>query len=265
MKKFKKKILILFFFSLFLLCSVYTISNAENKYPSPTNLKYINDYSSIITDTYKKQIISIGKELEDKTTAEAVIVVINSTNGIPIEEYSNKLFRLWGIGQKDKDNGLLILVAIQDRQFRVEIGRGLEGAITDALSNRIMQSLAKPYFSEGNYSKGLLNSYSKFCDYIAEEYDVTLDKSLDITLPSSNVNNKNNNQDFKYFGIGTIILILLDLLFNRGRVISTLLQLFFWSNFFGGGRRGGGNSGSGGGFGGFGGGSSNGGGSSGKW
>ena len=263
MKNLKNKILVLFFFSLFLLCSVYTISNAENKYPSPTNLKYINDYSSVISDNYKKQIISIGKELEDKTTAQAVIVVINSTNGTPIEDYSNKLFRLWGIGQKDKDNGLLILVAIEDRQFRVEVGRGLEGAITDALSNRIMQTLAKPYFLDGNYSKGLLDSYSTFCDYIAEEYDVTLDKSLNIAIPSSNETNKNTNINLKYFTLGTVLLVLLDLLLNRGRVVSTLLQLFFWSNFFRGGRRGGGGgSGSGGG---FGGGSSNGGGSSGNW
>lgn len=265
MKNFKSKLLI-FFFSLILLCSVNIIPNAKINYPSPTNLKYINDYTNIIDDTYKKEIISIGKELEDKTNAQAIIVVINSTDGIPIEEYSNKLFRSWGIGQEDKDNGLLILVAVEDRQFRVEVGRGLEGSITDALSNRIMQSLAKPEFSEGNYGEGLLNSYSKFCDYIAEEYGVTLDKSLNISLPSSTTTNKNNNQDFKYLGIGTIFLVLLDLLFNRGRVVSTLFRLFFWSNFFGGGRKGGGgSSGSGGGFGGFGGGSSNGGGSSGNW
>lgn len=265
MKNFKNKVL-LFFFSLILLCSANIISNAEINYPSPTNLKYINDYTNTINDTYKKQIISIGKELEDKTTAQAIIVVINSTDGVPIEEYSNKLFRSWGIGQEDKDNGLLILVAIEDRQFRVEVGRELEGAITDALSNRIMQTLAKPYFLEENYGEGLLNSYSKFCDYIAEEYNVTLDKSLNIAMPSSNETNKNNNVNFKYFTLGTVLLVLSDLLFNRGRVVSTLLQLFFWSNFFRGGRRGGGGgSGSGGGFGGFGGGSSNGGGSSGNW
>ena len=243
--------------------------NASSNYPTPSNLKYINDYTNIINNDYKKKIISIGKELEDKTGAQAVIVVIDSTNNIPIEDYSNKLFRAWGIGKNDKDNGLLILLAINDRKYRVEVGRGLEGVIPDALSNRVMESLVKPSFSQENYGEGLLNSYSKLCDYIAEEYGVTLDKSLNIELPSQTQSNTSNNKNLSFIGIGFLILIFLDLIFNRGRIMSTLLQLLFWNNFFNGGRGGGGGFGgssrSGGGFGGFGGGSSNGGGSSGNW
>lgn len=271
MGNFKNKFTTFTIFLLLLLCSVCFIPNASSNYPTPTNLKYINDYTNTISDDYKEKIVSIGKELEDKTTAQAVIVVIDSTDNVPIEDYSNKLFRSWGIGQSSKDNGLLILVAINDRAFRVEVGRGLEGAIPDALSNRVMESLAKPSFSEGNYGEGLLNSYSTFCDYIAEEYGVKLDKSLNISLPQTSTNNKAGKQGLGFMGIGFLILVFLDLFFNRGRVMSTLLQLLFWNSFFGGGRRGGGgfgggNSGSGGGgFGGFGGGSSNGGGSSGSW
>lgn len=269
MKIFKNKFRVFTLFLLLLLCSVYYTSNASSNYPNPTNLKYINDYTNIISDDYKEKIVSIGKELEDKTGAQAVIVVINSTDNIPIEDYSNKLFRAWGIGESDKDNGLLILLAINDRQFRVEVGRGLEGVIPDALSNRVMESLAKPNFSQENYGEGLLNSYSKFCDYIAEEYGVTLDKSLNLTLPSETESTSSRNKGLGFVGIGFFILVFLDLIFNRGRVMSTLIQLLFWSNFFNGGRGGGGGfgggSGSGGGFGGFGGGSSNGGGSSGNW
>ena len=66
-------------------------------------------------------------------------------------------------------------MAINDKSWRVEVGRGLEGAIPDALTNRIMQTTAKPCFINGNYSEGLLNSYSIFSDYIASEYDVTLE------------------------------------------------------------------------------------------
>ena len=269
MKIFKNKFRVFTLFLLLLLCSVYYTSNASSNYPNPTNLKYINDYTNTINKDYKEKIVSIGKELEDKTGAEAVIVVVNSTNNTPIEDYSNKLFRTWGIGESDKDNGLLILLAINDRQFRVEVGRGLEGTIPDALSNRVMESLAKPSFLQENYGEGLLNSYSKFCDYVAEEYGVTLDKSLNITLPYETESSTTNNKNLGFVGIGFFILIFLDLIFNRGRVMSTLLQLLFWSNFFNGGRRGGGGfgggSGSGGGFGGFSGGSSNGGGSSGNW
>ena len=267
MKTFKSKLKVFTLFLLLLLCSVYYIPNASSNYPTPTNLKYINDYTNTINNDYKEKIVSIGKELEDKTGAQAIIVVINSTNNISIEDYTNKLFRGWGIGKSEKDNGLLILLAINDRQYRVEVGRGLEGTIPDTLSNRVMESLAKPSFVQGSYGEGLLNSYSKLCDYIAEEYGVTLEKSLNIELPSETQSTTSKNKNLGFIGIGFLILIFLDLIFNRGRVMSTLLQLLFWNSFFNGGKRGGGgfSGGSGGGFGGFGGGSSNGGGSSGRW
>lgn len=245
---------------------------AKDAFPSPTDYKYINDYVGIMDSTNSKEIISIGKELEDKTGAQAVVVIINSLDGAPIADYSNKLFRNWGIGQSSKDNGLLLLVAIEDRQWRVEVGRGLEGAIPDALSNRVMTSIAKPSFVEGNYGEGIINSYSVLCDYIGNEYGVTLDKSLNISMP--------NEEDTFTPSLGSKILFILlgiilfsDLIFNRGRFISTVFQILFWNNIGRGGRGPrngsgggfGGGSSSGGGFGGFGGGSSNGGGSSGSW
>ena len=258
---FKKKSLTIFISSLLLLIPLLSFSAfATLKIPSPTNYKYLNDYVGVINDSQAKIILSMGKELEDKTQAEAVVVIIESTNNIPIEDYANKLFRTWGIGKKNKDNGLLILLAVNDKAWRVEVGRGLEGAIPDALSNRVMESIAKPSFINDNYGEGLLKSYSVFSDYIATEYGTTLNKSLNVTLPNTTSNTKRNAG----FGGGIMVtLILLDIIFNRGRVSSTLMQLIFLSNL---GRRGGPRGGSGGGgFGGFGGGSSNGGGSSGRW
>lgn len=258
---FKNRFLKSLISSLFLVFLIFSFSiNAIDSIPSPTSYKYLNDYVGVINDSDVKNIISIGKELEDKTGAQAVVVVIDSTNGVPIEDYAIKLFRNWGIGQKNKDNGLLILLAVNDKAWRVEVGRGLEGAIPDALSNRVMESIAKPSFINNNYGEGLLKSYSVFSDYIATEYGTTLNKSLNVTLPNTTSNTKRNAG----FGGGIMVtLLLLDIIFNRGRVSSTLMQLIFLSNL---GRRGGPRGGSGGGgFGGFGGGSSNGGGSSGRW
>lgn len=263
----KNKYLKRFLASLFLICIFFSFSvYAAPKFPVPTNYKYLNDYIGLLNESEAKSIISIGKELEDKTGAQAVVVIIDSTNNIPIEDYANKLFREWGIGEKEKDNGLLMLLALNDKKWRVEVGRGLEGAIPDALSNRVMESIAKPSFINGNYGEGLLNSYSTFSDSIATEYGVTLDKSLHITLPNNVTYNEGSNLS-SYIGIGLlIVLFLLDIIFNRGRVSSTIIQLIFISNL---GRRNGPRGGSGGsgggGFGGFGGGSSNGGGSSGGW
>lgn len=248
------------FSSLIIFLSLSFLIGATLDYPQPTNLKYINDYVGIVNEDDTKSILSIGKELEDKTGSQVTIVIIDSTNGIPIEDYSVNLFRTWGIGQSKKDNGLLILLALQDKRWRVEVGRGLEGAIPDALSNRVMETIAKPQFQESNYSIGLRDAYSSFCDIIAKEYNITLEKSLNIQLPST----ENSSKGFGSISLIIIFisLVALDVLFNRGRIFSTLLNLIFWSNLSN--RRGGGSS-NGGGFGGFGGGSSNGGGSSGSW
>jgi uncharacterized protein len=257
--------------SLLFLLSFSIIASADVNYPSPTNYKYINDYVNILNEDEKEKIISIGKELEDKTTAQSVVVIIDSTDGIEISDYALNLFRTWGIGQKNKDNGLLILIAIEDRAWRVEVGRGLEGAIPDVLSNRVMETLAKDNFKNEDYGSGIINSYSAFSDLIAEEYGVSLEKSLDITVPNNDYESRNIST---FIIIGIIgVLFLLDLFFNGGSVTLLLVKILF---FTGGRRRGGrngpggfagfgGGSSGGGGFGGFGGGSSSGGGSSGRW
>ena len=269
--KILSRIKVILLSSLLFLISFSLIASADVNYPSPTNYKYINDYVDILSEDEKEKIISIGKELEDKTGAQSVVVIINSTDGIEISDYALSLFRTWGIGQKNKDNGLLILIAIEDRAWRVEVGRGLEGAIPDVLSNRVMETLAKDNFKTGDYGSGIINSYSAFGDLIAEEYGVTLDKSLNITVPTKDYES-NNKFGFSIMGI-IGVLFLLDLFLNGGSISLLLLKiLFFSSGPRRGGRNGpggfggyGGGSSGGGGFGGFGGGSSSGGGSSGSW
>lgn len=239
-----------------------TIVYGYSAFPTPTTDKYINDYVGIIDSSTRNQIISIGKELEDKTSAQAVIVIINSTNNIPIEDYANKLFRNWGIGASDKDNGLLILLSMKDKKWRIEVGRGLEGVLPDLLTSSVMEENAKPYFVEDNYGEGLLQSYSIFTNTIAKEYNTTLDKTS--TVPHTSPNLVRRNKGILAGGI-FISILLFDLIFNRGRLLSIILQLIFWNNLNGRGGPGGGRGGYGGGYGGFGGGSSNGGGSSGGW
>ncbi|HEY8804503.1 MAG TPA: TPM domain-containing protein, partial [Clostridium sp.] len=131
-----------------LLLLSFTLVNAESRYPKPTDLKYINDYTSTLDSSTKEYIISVGKELEDKTGAQEVVVVIDSLNGSDIATYANELFRTWGIGQKDKNNGLLVLVSIKEKKWRVEVGTSLEGAVTDIYSARVMDSVATPKFKE---------------------------------------------------------------------------------------------------------------------
>lgn len=226
-------------------------------YPRPTPYKYLNDYVGIIDRQSAQRIITLGREIEQKTGAQAVIVIINSLEDRPIEEYANGLFRTWGIGQGNKDNGLLILLAMQDQRWRVEVGRGLEGAIPDVLSNRIMQQLALPEFEEGYYGQGLAQAYSQFGDEIANEYGVTLTHSLGTSILMQEATTNRSSAGLMGYGI-ILAILFIDLIFNGGR----LLRFLFLSSLFSGHRNG---RGGGGGFGGFGGGSSNGGGSSGSW
>ncbi|MBC8062848.1 MAG: TPM domain-containing protein [Clostridiaceae bacterium] len=239
--------------------------NAATTYPQPTELKYINDYNSTIDASTKEYIISVGKELEDKTGAQAVVVVINSLQGQDINNYANELFRKWGIGQTGKNNGVLVLLSIKDRKWRVEVGTGLEGALTDIYTARVMDNVAMPKFKVGNYSQGIKDVYSLFVDSIAKEYEVTLDKNQVIQLPDKD--NVTNNKNTGIVGAALLlVIIILDFIFNRGRITLFILALAFSSGRHGGGGWGGKNNGNGGGgFGGMGGGSSSGGGSSGGW
>lgn len=264
MRKLKLKRL---FSSLFLFIIITTLSlQAATNFPSPTPYFYINDYVSITNQSARDQIISIGHELEAKTGAEATIVIIDSTDTIPLEDYANELFRTWGIGSANQDNGLLILMSMSDTTWRIEVGRGLEGALPDLLTNKVMTEIAKPHFVNGDYSQGLVLAYSSFADSIAAEYGVTLDHSLHVAP----VNASPTSHYGGIMGIVLMVVVALDLVFNRGRIFGSFLQLLFISNLFRGGPRGGrggggGFGGSGFGGGGFGGGSSNGGGSSGGW
>lgn len=243
----------------------FTSTAIAAEYPKPTELKYVNDYTSGTLDqSTKEYIISVGKELEDKTGAQETIVVVDSLNGADIESYANGLFRTWGIGQKGKDNGFLILLAIKDRTWRVEVGTGLEGAIPDIYSNRVMEAVAVPLFKEGNYSGGLKDAYSVFADAIAKEYNITLEKNEKINLPQEESAEANI---FDNLGFIIFILIIWFFFFRRRR--GGGFGGFGGGGFGGFGGSGGGFGGfggsSGGGFGGFGGGSSSGGGSSGRF
>ncbi|NFH49363.1 TPM domain-containing protein, partial [Clostridium sporogenes] len=106
------------------------LAKAEKNFPKPTNLKYVNDYVGVIDDETKEYMVSVGNELEKKTGAQMSVVVIDSLEGSDVESYANTLFRQWGLGQKGKDNGVMILLSVKDKKWRVEVGRGLEGRIT---------------------------------------------------------------------------------------------------------------------------------------
>jgi uncharacterized protein len=111
---------------------------------------YVNDYFNTLGSADK----SNGTEM--------VIAIIDSTDGRTIEDYAQELFDKWEIGQKAANNGLLVLVAINDRKWRVQTGYGLEGVLPDTLAARIMQNEAVPAFRDDDYGEGLINAAEQF-------------------------------------------------------------------------------------------------------
>ena len=137
---------------------------ASELLPKPAQREYVVDTAGIVSAEDRAQIEKIGEELREKTKAEIVVVTVHTLDGADIESYANKLFRSWGIGDKQKENGVLLLIAKDDRKFRIEVGYGLEGEITDGRSGEILDKM-KPYFRDEKYSEGVLNAYQKLAAY----------------------------------------------------------------------------------------------------
>jgi uncharacterized protein len=240
---------------------------AANNYPTPTSEFFVNDFGNVLSQDSKNSISNLGKQLEDKTTAQVVLVTIDSLNGQDIDSYANELFTQWKIGQKEKDNGVLILIATQERKLRIEVGYGLEGALPDIKTAEIRTQYMNPFLKNNDYDTGLVNGYNAVVGEVAKEYNVTVDNwSVEQQQPKpQNKSVPSTNNWSKFMPILLVIFIILDGIFFRFRITSTIIKIVFWSSFFRGGRggRGGGGGFGGGGFGGGGGGSSGGGGRSG--
>jgi uncharacterized protein len=254
---FLSKILIcLFFLGICLPCFAQ-----DTTYPSPKG--YVNDYTGILSAQNTQDIEALCRQVESKTTAQIALVVVGTTKPLEIEQYAVELFQKWGIGQKDKDNGLLLLVAINDRKVRIETGYGLEGVIPDAIASNIIYGVIIPEFKQGQYEKGLIAAVLSIADIVAKEYDVSLD--LDERLSSTRQSEERQMSPFA----ALVYVVLFILIFGMRSGLLFFLILGptgrrrggYWYGSGTGGSRGG----FGGGFGGFGGGFSGGGGANGGW
>ncbi|NOS94301.1 MAG: YgcG family protein [Cyclobacteriaceae bacterium] len=107
---------------------------------------------------------------EDSTTNQIAILIVQSLDGEVLEDYSIKVAEKWKLGSKKNDNGVLLLIAIEDHKMRIEVGEGLEGALTDAHSNRIIRNEMAPEFRRGDYDAGVINAITSIKAAIRGEY-----------------------------------------------------------------------------------------------
>lgn len=130
---------------------------------------YVNDFAGILSANTKQEIETLLSSLDASTSAQVSVVTIKTLDNDTIENYAEKLFKEWGIGQKGKDNGVLLLVAIEDRKVRIEVGYGLEGALTDAETSSIIRNVITPAFKEGDYDKGITEGVDNILKAAAED------------------------------------------------------------------------------------------------
>lgn len=248
------------FLTLLLFLNLFSAKVWSQNFPSkPTTL--VSDFTNTLSADQIRILEQKLVAFNDSTSNQISVVIIKNLDGYDIADYANRLAESWGIGQKQKDNGILFLIAKEDRKIRIEVGYGLEGVVPDALSKRIIENDIKPAFKQGDYYEGIDVGTTSLIKLTKGEYDAEPRKTKEGSP------------------LGFIVVVILIIIFifiskNNGggnRVVgSGGLPWWMLMNMGGGSHRGsyggfsGGGSG-GGGFGGFGGGSFGGGGSSGSW
>ena len=293
-----KKHLLLFLFATFFL-----ISKSVLAYQNPGNpTGFVNDYAGIFTPDQKTQLENKLTQFEQQTTSEVSVVTIKSLQGDTIENFAVKLFQDWGIGKKDKDNGVLLLVAIEDREVKIEVGYGLEGDLTDAQSYWIIQNEIIPKFKNNDYPGGISDGVEKIMGILSKTFVPPAQTTPEVNFSKDSITT--------IFFFGAIIFSWLASILGRskswwaggiiGGIAGIVISIFFGLIFMGliliiilfllgllfdyivsksyrnslhnsssipwwAGGNNGFSSGGGGGFGGFGGGRSGGGGASGRW
>ena len=222
----------------------------------------IVDQANIIPQQTREALEPKLAELEQKSGIQLVVATVNSLEGQEIEPYANELFRFWKLGEETKNNGVLLLVAPKERRVRIEVGYGLEGTLTDALSAVIIANAIAPRFKTGDFSGGITRGVDDVITVL------TTDESEWSKRPSLRLDRPQTERPMNWIGIVAFFAVIILLM-----VSPTFRAIFFASlltrgggSYSRGGYSGGGGfgGGSGGGFSG-GGGSSGGGGASGSW
>ena len=254
------------FLLVLLLTTVAAFGQIEQFVPArPSPPRLVNDFTNTLTPEQVQALENKLVAYDDSTSSQIAVVLIPTTGDYPIEDVALRILRDWGVGGKERNNGIVLLVAKEDRQIRIEVGYGLEGAIPDMIAASIIDHIMLPDFREGNFYRGLDEGTHAIIEAAAGEYEA----------PAGYGSRKNKPVTAGLIVFIVIVMIILFAGFGGGRgggYVSRRGYRGWWlptGGFPGGGWSGGGgggwSGGGGGGFGGFGGGSGGGGGASGSW
>lgn len=263
----------------FLVCLAILVSAAVAQ--SPAQLKpqgYVNDFANVLSPSAREQLSALCAEVDAKANAQIAVVTVKSLEGQTAFDYSLNLAVHWGVGPKQKDNGVLILFAINDHKYWTQVGYGLEGILPDGKVGGFGRE-AVPLLREGNYDGAIELVARRVADVIAAARGITLSGTSPAPPPFPE---PTEHRGATWNPLGIILLILIIYAIIRaissftppssgnhrgggGWWVGPMIGGGWGGGGFGGGGWGGGGGGSSGGFGGFGGGSFGGGGAGGSW
>lgn len=194
----------------------------------PTENFYVNDFADVISAEDESEILSKAVALNQKTTAQVVVVTVESLDGKDAWEYALELGREWGVGDKEKDNGAVILLSESDRKIEIAIGYGLEGAIPDSKAGRIIDVYGLEYLKQNNFSKGITAITDAVINEVYIEYGITPEEYT----PIDKIKTEKSEEDS---GWGIIYLIIMIVLFAVIFSVPARRGRFVWYGGFGGG------------------------------
>jgi uncharacterized protein len=242
----------------------------------PRPVGYVNDLAGVLDERDRARLEAFIDQLKRKTGAEFGVLVVRTTAPLTPSEYKVKVFESWGLGEKGKDNGLLMLVALEEREVRFETGYGLEGTLPDGLQSRVFREVMAPRFRQGDYAGGIREGVLRIAARIAAEAGVTLEWD-GRELRYSNGAGRLPKWLVALIAFTVIVVVIIGTFTSGGGGSGSRRrrrrQYMGWDGWGGyggwgggfGGFGGGGGGGGGGSFGGFGGGASGGGGGGGRW
>jgi len=209
----KKSILPLLLVITIIISGSVAYAQSDEIFPEPTDTFYVNDFADLIEDEVENNILKVNLNYENTLEKPQIVVVtVPDMQGLDEYTYPVKLFKKWGIGNDEYDNGILLFLSLDERKIKIEVGYGLEGTITDAEAGRILDS-SLDYLSEGDYSVGLENIFFQLANRVNEEYGY--DGDVIFSDVNVNVKEENNSADFGSM-IKLIMLVVVLIIINGG-------------------------------------------------
>ncbi len=145
----------------------------------------VNDYADMLSSSAERQIEGVLRQLEQTDSTQIVVLTIPSLEDDALEDYSLRVVEEWKIGQKDLDNGVLLLISKNDRKLRIEVGYGMEGTLTDLISGRIIRNIIGPQFKAGNFDRGVMEGVQAMILAVRGEFKATAKTRRDTRRKSS--------------------------------------------------------------------------------